>query len=368
MAKFRRWFTFLLVSILMILPVTLVSHSVQASGTKPVYDISNWQGYISDSKAAQLKNEVSFVILKAENGGLYTDSQFNHNVHEMNQNSSPYGAYDYSVYANDAQAAGEADALYQRAPQADFYVNDCEENKAGSDLSSATASWANEMHSLTKRPVVLYSDLSFMNHQLNATARNSYDTRWVADYGAEPNTSYHYDLWQYTDNHYSNALGKAVDASTFPRNAQPISYWTGGQTPSENAGESKGNGARVNYTKPKVTHHHRKHSVRKPNEVAKPKRPRSNRPVQKIRINPRYYNSRRIHFVQVVYRHGVRLFKYHHGKYRYLGHARRGTVLRVKHFKTFYYHRTGYMTKTVGYYHGHRVLFTANRHLIRRYR
>ncbi|XIF20115.1 MAG: hypothetical protein AJITA_00836 [Acetilactobacillus jinshanensis] len=84
------------------------------------------------------------------------------------------------------------------------------------------------MHQLTKKPAVLYSDMSFMNNNFAPQTRKAYDALWVASYGSEPNFAYHYDLWQYTDNHYSPALNQKVDASVFPDgNNKPLSFWTG---------------------------------------------------------------------------------------------------------------------------------------------
>ncbi|XIF20608.1 MAG: hypothetical protein AJITA_01389 [Acetilactobacillus jinshanensis] len=84
------------------------------------------------------------------------------------------------------------------------------------------------MHQLTRKPAVLYSGLNFMNTNFTPQTRNSYDALWIADYGVEPSPSYHYDLWQSADNHYSPALGQSVDASVFPDgNDKPLSFWTG---------------------------------------------------------------------------------------------------------------------------------------------
>ncbi|XIF20609.1 MAG: hypothetical protein AJITA_01390 [Acetilactobacillus jinshanensis] len=124
------WSVTLTLGLVLSLAIGGLTHQRPANAAN-AYDISEYQGYVNDNQASQLKNEVNFMILKAQNGGLYTDPQFNHNASEMASHNIPYGAYDYSLYANPAQAQSEAQALYQRAPQANFYVNDSEENDAG---------------------------------------------------------------------------------------------------------------------------------------------------------------------------------------------------------------------------------------------
>ncbi|XIF20114.1 MAG: Hypothetical protein AJITA_00835 [Acetilactobacillus jinshanensis] len=44
------------------------------------------------------------MFLKAENGGLTTDPSFNNNAQALQIIRIPYGVYDYSLYANPAQA------------------------------------------------------------------------------------------------------------------------------------------------------------------------------------------------------------------------------------------------------------------------
>lgn len=204
---------------------TTVSH--QSAHAAVSYDISQYQGQVTNQQASQLKNEVNFMILKAENGGVYQDPQFKNNSQVLSNQGIAYGAYDYSVYANAKQAAAEAKALYRRAPQASFYVNDAEENRAGRRFNASTIAWANALHALTNKPIVLYSGLYFMNTHMTKKTRQAYDALWVAAYGAEPNPSYHYDLWQYTSRHYSKALHEYVDASVFPSgNNKSLDFWT----------------------------------------------------------------------------------------------------------------------------------------------
>lgn len=201
-----------------------INHDNQVHAAN-AYDISQWQGRIDGHKAHRLKHEVNFVILRAQNGASQQDLQYSHDQAEMNQHHIPYGVYSYSLYRNSPMARQEAQNLYNRAPQAQFYVNDIEINHAKHRIGSATKAWANEMRQLTTKPIVLYSYANFIQqHLLNA--KKAYNATWVASYSNQPpKTDYHYDLWQYTDAHYSHALKRKVDASVLT--GQPLSFWTG---------------------------------------------------------------------------------------------------------------------------------------------
>lgn len=190
------------------------------------YDLSEWQGRINDHQAHRLKREVNFVILRAQYGQNYQDRQLQNSINKMTKHHIPYGVYSYSLYRNNRQASNEASALYNRAPQANFYVNDIEQNNAGPKIDSATQAWAHQMKSLTRRPVVLYSNASFIQQNL-MRARRHYNAVWVASYSKDrPATGYRYDLWQYTSGHYSKALRKRIDASEITGN-KPKGFWVG---------------------------------------------------------------------------------------------------------------------------------------------
>ncbi|QBP18957.1 GH25 family lysozyme [Acetilactobacillus jinshanensis] len=405
--------------------------SARPANAANAYDISSYQGYVNDNQASRLKNEVNFMILKAENGGLYQDQQFDHNAYEMQKNNIPYGAYDYSTYANPAQAQEEAQALYQRAPQADFYVNDSEENDAGDQYNDSTQAWANEIHQVTRKPAILYSGTYFMNTHTTPQTRNAYDGLWVAQYGAEPNPAYHYDLWQYTDQHYSPALGESVDASVFPDgNDKPMSFWTG------NGQSSDDHAQPIHVTKvtkpvkpvkpikpvvkPIVRRHrrHYTHKVRKSasvkintvnkknnkksNHNARNMNTRRNRQVRQARQKEAWQTAVRKHRRQAsklyrktkknvqAHKHSVKIIynpHYYRSKRidylkvigqnginlytmngKYFDHVDPGTVLTVYRFMTVYHPSTGYMTKSVGIHYGHRDLFTSRKDLVQWYK
>ena len=203
----------------------LINNSVHAANA---YDLSEWQGRVTSRQARHLKHEVNFVILRAQDGNRRPDYQFRHDARSMQKAHVPYGAYSFALYRNSRTAKQEADNLYYQAPQAKFYVNDIEADRAGRKLKSATESWAREMKKLTTRPVVLYSYANFINSHLRKVTKK-YNATWVAGYSSHrPITRYHYDLWQYTNAHKSRALHKKVDNSVLV-GEKPLSFWIGNQ-------------------------------------------------------------------------------------------------------------------------------------------
>ncbi|MBW1605098.1 GH25 family lysozyme [Lactobacillus sp. Sy-1] len=226
-------------SLVVVLGLAIVApfFTTTANAAKPVYDLSEWQGNITDSQAKKLKSEAEFLILRVQYGSSYKDRVFQNNVRILSKYGVKYGVYSYSLYKNASGAANEASTLIKAAPKALFYVNDAESNNVTSgSLNGATVAWANRARQLTSRPIVLYSYQSFMGNF--TTAKSAYDAIWLASYtSVKPSTNYSYALWQYTDKYYSAALGKRVDASKLT-GTKSLSFWLGGSTTSSTAGES----------------------------------------------------------------------------------------------------------------------------------
>lgn len=192
--------------------------NVNASGQRysPVaYDISQYQGYLTDSQAKNLKKEVKFVILRVQDGS-YKDIKFEHNVKLMDRYNIKYGVYGYSEYYDSYQARQEARNLYRLAKNALFYANDFEKTfKYNTDYS--TLAWASEMKAINGgKPIVLYGSKSTLD-MFNKNTLKAYNNIWLASYSKYmPNPSYTYDLWQYTDAYPSVSLNQKLDGNTVP--------------------------------------------------------------------------------------------------------------------------------------------------------
>lgn len=179
------------------------------------YDISQHQGYLTDSQVKNLKKEVKFVILRVQDGH-YTDIKFSHNVKLMNRYNIKYGVYGYSEYKNPYQARQEARRMYYLAKGALFYANDFE-IPFNNYTDVSTLAWAHEMKSINGgKPIILYGSRSKLD-MFNSNTLKAYNNIWLASYSKYmPNPSYTYDLWQYTDAYPSVSLNQKLDGNTVP--------------------------------------------------------------------------------------------------------------------------------------------------------
>ncbi|PWG00271.1 GH25 family lysozyme [Levilactobacillus bambusae] len=227
---------------------SLRRYITQRSNSAP--DISEWQGSMSDSQAKALKKEVPFVILRVQYGSDYYDRTFDHNLALVKKYNIPYGVYSFSQYSSPSDAKTEAKDLYNRAPEASFYVNDYEDQTVSSgSTDTATKNWYTEMRSLAgNRKILLYSGQWFVDLYA-PKAVGSYDGFWLAAYQSNEPTSTHV-LWQYTDSYYSSSLNQNVDASVYT--SKPKS-WFFSSSSDNSSSNSNSVGATYKHTSTKFT-------------------------------------------------------------------------------------------------------------------
>ncbi|MEQ6029213.1 GH25 family lysozyme [Staphylococcus saccharolyticus] len=194
------------------------SRSMKTDTGERVLDISEWQDNLTNAQVKKLKQNYDFIIIRAQYGSEYVDKSLEHNAALLDQNHIKFGVYSYSMYENAQDARYEAKTLYNRAPKAEFYVNDYEQQTVTSgDAEIATKAWANQMRQLAGNKKVLF--YSYENFMLNnvPNALGSYDGYWLAAYQAEePNREK--VLWQYTNSYYSPELQQNVDANYIDNN------------------------------------------------------------------------------------------------------------------------------------------------------
>lgn len=217
MRKKGIWFSIVAVIGLMLASTSVpaMADASNANTSNTVYDMSEWQGSLTDTQAQQLKNEVPFVILRVQYGSAYADKTFEHNRDLMDKYGISYGVYSFSQYENPSDAAYEAKVLYSRAPRARFYVNDYESQTVTSGgTNESTDAWLKALRPLVgQRKILFYSYANFMVQNAASSVAN-YDGYWLAAYQNNEPAREHV-LWQFTDKFHSNALGKNLDASMF---------------------------------------------------------------------------------------------------------------------------------------------------------
>lgn len=205
------------------------SQAVGHASTLAIPDISEWQGKLTASQAANLKSQVSFVINRRQYGSSYVDKYATNNTALYAKYGIPFGEYDYARFTSASSARQEAKDFYNRSNKnAQFYALDFEENDVTSGTTNAAVeAWYDEMSALTNKNLVFYSYQSFATSYAN-TARQKFDAQWIANYSSTPTISY--ALWQYTDHNYLSALSEYTDNSRAVTTVHPLSWWTDGVT------------------------------------------------------------------------------------------------------------------------------------------
>lgn len=201
-----------LITLFAITGIFIFTNSANASSQSTIVDLSEWQGPISLTQAKELKQQNKGVVLRVQYGSQYKDKYFDHNAQMLNKAKTPFTVYSYSMYTGAQDAKNEAKTLYLRSKQYHplYFANDAEQYTTTSgSYSSAVKAWAQEMHALTSKKVILYSGSSFYRSYIGTTS--GYNGFWEANYGSK--RWYNSAWWQYTDSHYSMALNKGVDAS-----------------------------------------------------------------------------------------------------------------------------------------------------------
>ncbi|MCK8607408.1 GH25 family lysozyme [Apilactobacillus ozensis] len=349
----------LLISIFSLTCLLGVKANASFKDYQPVsYDISEWQGRMTDSKAQALKNEVKFVILRVQDG-MYKDKQLNNNISMMDKYGIPYGVYGFSRYANAAQANEEAQRVYNLAPNARFYVNDYEIG-FNSKTNQATASWADTMRSINGgKPVVLYSGMYKMNAFKQSTL-NAYDALWMASYSKYmPQPNYNYDLWQFTSQYYSSAMGKKLDANVIPVNGKPLSFWIGNNADSNtnNSSQSDNSVDSSNNSSNNQTNDGQQNNTQQTDQSASSSNSDNTTPTITASMKKRFYTSKKITALRVIGKHGVNLYSSDGTK---VGHAKKGAILDIDKL-SINGNKVRAVNDTEGYY------FSASKKLVKKY-
>ncbi|VDG23646.1 GH25 family lysozyme [Lactiplantibacillus mudanjiangensis] len=200
--------------------------NAQTLSKQSVPDISEFQNTLTKPTAKLLKGEAGGVILRTGYGENRKDNHIDANIRAATAAGLKYGVYQYGQFINAADAKSEAKATYNRAPHAQFYVNDAEEYTTTSGkYATAVKEWATQMKKLTNKPVILYSYRSFYNSYIKSSS--GYDAKWIAAYQSGQPTPQDYALWQYTDSHYFTSIKQSADASRIVTSKHSAAWWFG---------------------------------------------------------------------------------------------------------------------------------------------
>lgn len=354
----------------------LFTLNINVLAAQSVPDLSEWQGNLTAGQVKKLKSESPFVILRVQYGSTRKDLTFDHNVALLKKYKVPYGVYSFSQYLNPNDAKQEAKDLYNRAPQAKFYVNDYEEQTVTSGGTNATTkAWYTQMNKLTSRPILFYSYVGFMQTYAS-TAVSSYDGYWIAAYQSYRPARQHV-LWQYSSNHYFTSIGQSIDASLL--NDKPLSWFIGSGAAAENSISKYPNGGRKVGEKVRISKRSILYSPRTRIDDSLTKVNLKIKQVKSVRFSKSnqaalvyngntpigwalaqdltaYYSSSKVKKVKVITNGGINTYS-KTGKR--LNHVKKGTVLKVSGY------RTNGSGAPVFIHAGHTTHFTANKNLVK---
>jgi GH25 family lysozyme M1 (1,4-beta-N-acetylmuramidase) len=185
-------------------------------------DVSEHQGIINWDKSKA--DGIDFVMIRCgyvSDIASQDDKQFEFNVSECDRLGIPWGAYLYSYALTVDHAKSEAAhalrLLNGKKPiyPISFDMEDADGYKAKNGMPSNNVlvdicdTFLSTLESQGYK-VVLYSNLNWLNNQLNDSKLDKYD-KWVAEWGPQCTYGKSYCMWQYTDAGTVNGINGNVD-------------------------------------------------------------------------------------------------------------------------------------------------------------
>ncbi|TGN01824.1 glycoside hydrolase family 25 protein [Leptospira yasudae] len=165
-------------------------------------DVSNHQGKID--WGAVPKSEISFVFIKATEGGDFVDRSFAFNWKEAKRNGFPVGAYHFFTLCKSGKEQAEnfirtvpkeVDSL---PPVVDLeFVGNCKERPPVENVSSEIADFLKVVDSHYGKKTILYLTYEFIDLYIGSNFQDR--PVWIRDIFKHPNTfsDIRWILWQY---------------------------------------------------------------------------------------------------------------------------------------------------------------------------
>ena len=183
-------------------------------------DVSSWQGVI-DWKKVKADGVIAAVIRYAD--GSYLDKQFDRNMREAKKYGIHIGAYISSRAKNTAQAAEEAERLYNAAknysPDLPLYI-DLEADSLAGKANALAAAFMKKMDALGAKGGI-YANLNWFTHYISAQKFKNRPL-WIAQYNTKLTAAHPdwYGMWQYSSKGRVSGISGDVDM-----NHLYVKYW-----------------------------------------------------------------------------------------------------------------------------------------------
>lgn len=188
-------------------------------------DVSDWQGYIDYAKVKNTGIEI--VYIKASQGTTIKDPYFDINYENAKANGLKVGFYHFLTATNTSEAEQEArffaSVISGKVPDCKLAMDYEEFNGVGKEeINNIAKVFLENVKNLTKKEVIIYSDLSNAQNTFSSELANNYQL-WLAYYGDYNQLSLvnaNWKYWigvQYEDKGEISGINGYVDRDKFTR-------------------------------------------------------------------------------------------------------------------------------------------------------
>ena len=186
-------------------------------------DVSNWQGYID---YAEVRNSgIEIVYIKASQGTNIKDAYFDINYENAKENGLRVGFYHFLTATNTEEAVEEANffasVISGKTPDCKLVLDYETFGGVGrEEINLIARTFMEQVETLTKKQIILYSDLSNARNTFDTSLAEAYDL-WIAYYEDRNNLVNIQTSWntyigiQYTDRGRVNGINGNVDRDLY---------------------------------------------------------------------------------------------------------------------------------------------------------
>ena len=186
-------------------------------------DVSNWQGYINYEEVRNAG--IQIVYIKASQGTNIKDAYFDINYENAKANGLHVGFYHFLTATNTEEAIKEANffasVISGKTPDCKLVLDYETFGGAGrQEINSIARTFMERTEELTKKQIILYSDLSNARNTFDTSLAEDYEL-WIAYYENRNNLINIETSWntyigiQYTDRGNVNGINGNVDRDLY---------------------------------------------------------------------------------------------------------------------------------------------------------
>ena len=186
-------------------------------------DVSAWQGYIDYREVKE--DGIEIVYMKASQGDNYKDPYFDINYRNAKENDLIIGVYHFLTATDEEEARQEARFFHKVIEDKEIDCKLAMDFESFSSLSRdeiirVSVAFIDELKEITKKEVIIYSDLSNARDIFNTEELTKYPL-WIAyygDYRELDNIRLDWSVWtgvQYEDNGRVSGIRGNVDRDIF---------------------------------------------------------------------------------------------------------------------------------------------------------